>query len=269
MRNRRLTFFLLLALAVPGGVGALPGDRLLVNSPTGLVLRGTPSLSGDRLASLPDGAEVTVMAHGPEDKMLGGRGDWLRVRSGSAEGWLFGGQLATKPQYESSLKRDRPYLTALSRVLFQELPILVVQGRDSLLSSTPRSFPDMRVHRRLKSPNGWTVISVVAKKVNADFDTDADCASFIYAPPYGILIATDAYSASVGPVHSISNSRAIFARGFPAILGYQGRDSDVICLRYWHDQPGTVFDFDTRTWTPLIVDKQGCVSTPGCPCPAR
>lgn len=62
----------------------------------GLNVRSTPSLTGNRIATLPYGTEVTVYEGSGELFPIGSSmGRWARISSGSVQGWAYDGFLSS------------------------------------------------------------------------------------------------------------------------------------------------------------------------------
>lgn len=63
----------------------------------GLRVRDAGSLTGAKVASLPFCAPCLALETGSSEKIDGIEGAWIRVRSGHAIGWVFGGYLGNRP----------------------------------------------------------------------------------------------------------------------------------------------------------------------------
>ena len=73
-------------------------DKVLVmhvNAPNGLPVRSSPSASGERIGLLEDLSPVEVIREETEIVTLDGiSGKWTFIKSGTIEGWVFGGYLS-------------------------------------------------------------------------------------------------------------------------------------------------------------------------------
>ena len=58
----------------------------------GLVLRTAPSKSAAKLATIPDGAEIAIIAITDRAESISGKsGNWLKVQFNNQTGYVFGG----------------------------------------------------------------------------------------------------------------------------------------------------------------------------------
>jgi hypothetical protein len=113
-------------LSVQAVTGYKAGDKLSVVAKSGLTLRANPGSKGKKKSTLAYGTEVTVLAEGlrvtphevNEFKGFTIDGFWVKVKSGSEEGWVFDGYL-TKLKVDSGsqeaqgMSADRDMFDAL------------------------------------------------------------------------------------------------------------------------------------------------------------
>ncbi|MDA3899424.1 MAG: SH3 domain-containing protein [Spirochaetes bacterium] len=66
-------------------------DIGVVHARSGLVLRSKPTVSGDKLLTIPDNTEIKVVSQdGPEEEISGITAKWIKVQYGGQIGWVFG-----------------------------------------------------------------------------------------------------------------------------------------------------------------------------------
>lgn len=85
------------------------GRTMYVSPKDGLNVREAPDKKSKRLATLPKGEKVTVLAEQPSDEKIDGViAPWMQITNGKITGWAFGGFLSANPPEFTNAPSDPP-----------------------------------------------------------------------------------------------------------------------------------------------------------------
>lgn len=174
----------------------------------GLRIRERPDLAGERLATVPNGAEVKVLENsGPAATIDGRAGRWNKIAWGEVTGYVFDAYLSSQPLNESVSEADRKFRRALSALAGVEIPDLSprkIQGAE------PFDPGSLRVQKRLESAR-HVVVSIAPTAEDCDGYGHATCFTVIYSrSPAPKFVYADIATESIGSVRHISDDCATF-----------------------------------------------------------
>lgn len=109
MKNRKkILVFLFLGLSTT--IFSVMGAKRNIFATEGVRLRSTPSITGASKATIPAGAEISILSVKPQEVSINSvTGQWLEVEYGGKRGFVFGGYTSSLP-YPKNCSSVEKYL---------------------------------------------------------------------------------------------------------------------------------------------------------------